>query len=487
MASSFLVGALITLAALDGGATVETSLAWEGTVSTKALTELAVTARGDSDVALTITTESESPRISAVLQLDSAHETRAWVPALPSSDGVTLRTRINANAATQLGTTRLVETQPGVAPIVLLGDYAVDRFAEWAHVMPLAPSDLPSLASAYKHIRAIVIAGDELSQLDEAQLRALAEHVGDCGRALLIDVNADVAQLLIQRAGCGGRAFATADSADNVTLQLQALLDNTSRPMPGQKALQRLFDRQQTDVALMAIFLSGFLLVFTLLTIVPSTRTAALGFCVIATGFIALLWNGGHRDTFVAWAEVEDGYRVARYSGLEALASGGRGEQSLHTQSLGRSPHWISGDDLTLLWNAQPADRQLQWFPHLLQEIQIVTMGSFPVESILRAGLTDGIPTVCNLGAAMTPSAYLRWQDTTYSIPALAPEQRWSPNDDHAVRQRSPPLRLLAVRAQGNTITLLQPLRLQNQSRGNQHAWLMRRELDDSEGSPCRG
>ena len=492
MVNSFLVGVFITLAALDSGASIEISLAWEGNVSTNALTELAVVAHGDTDVALTVATESESPRISSVLKIDGSREAQAWMPVVPSSDDVAVRTQIgsdklSSNIASQATANRkTIGTQPGIAPIVLLGEFAADRFATVAHAMQLAPSDLPRLAAAYKHIRAIVIDGNELAQLEDAQLRALVEHVGNCGRVLLIDVNVDVARLLMQRAGCGGRTIANVNRIDDVGLQLEALLNNKTQQMPGQTALQRLLVRQQTDVALMAIFLSGFLLVFTLMASVPVTRMAALGFCLIATGFTGLLWTGGHRDSFVAWAEVEDGYRVARYSGLEALASAGRGEQTFHTLSLGRSPHWITGDDVTLLWNAEPLDRQLRWLPHLLQEIQVLTSGSFAIESILRAGLTDGIATVCNLGATTTPGAFLRWGDTTYSVPALAPEQRWTPTDEDVVRQRSAPLGLLATRAQGSAIALLRPLRLPSQSRGNQQAWLLRRELDDSEVSPCR-
>ena len=132
-----------------------------------------------------------------------------------------------------------------------------------------------------------------------------------------------------------------------------------------------------------------------------------------------------------------------------------------------------------------PAERHLVWEASLLEQVRLITVGSFNVEPNLRAGVRDGMAVVCNHGRSPSPPAYLRWDNRNFSVPSLAPEATWSPQEAPAVIEARPELRLLARRAQRTSVALLQPLRVPANG-GQQDAWLLRLESANTEDSPCR-
>ena len=326
-----------------------------------------------------------------------------------------------------------------------------------------------------------ILDGESLALLDRAELHTLLEHVGLCGRVLLIDVADSTRSVLQQRAGCGGRLLVSATSHDDIEALRAALLTVEVPALPDQAQLGRLLPIQRSDVTSLSIYLLGFLLVYVLLMSVSRARTVALAFCVLACGFAGVLWPGGHRVSFAAWAEVDDGDRVARYRGLERFSSLGRGELTLDTQSLARSPQSLWGDGLSLTWSDVPDERKLTWNAPLLQQAELMSAGSFPIESTLRAAVREEVAVVCNLGGADSPPAYLRWRGETYPVPSLKSGEQWSTAAATPAAQSSAPLTLLARRAPG--IALLQPLRLPGN--GNQQAWLLRTESEGTGDAQC--
>lgn len=462
--------------------TVEATLAWGGAVSSSAFTEVALSA--ESTNKLTVTTISGSPVISTTLQSDGERSLPASIPVQPSGDGAVTLNVLDGNAPPVI--LKAGELQHIPAPVVVVGESVVARVDASSDLLAVAASDLPRLASAYTNIRALVIDGLSLSQVDEQQLRALLEHIGVCGRTLLVDVTPAVRTMLTQRAGCGGHALLVSQPAAPLDGELAALLRQPVDAMPGTNALSMLLGGDSADLNLIALFLAGFIIVFVILSSIPRTRLVALGFCVLATGLAAMLWNSAPRESFVAWSEVDNGDRIARYAAIERLTASARGDRLLQPQSLGRSPMEINGESLTLHWSAAAGERQMEWNASLLEEAQLVTAGSFPVEPNLRAAVDGDTATVCNQGTAKSPASWLRFQGSTYAVPALQPASSWSLVDVAPETRRLPELRLLARRMQRHSLALLQPLRVPENG-GTQRAWLMRVESDKAEASPCAG
>ena len=250
--------------------------------------------------------------------------------------------------------------------------------------------------------------------------------------------------------------------------------------------LATLDNAARDDLQLIAVYLFGFLAVFLLLNTGRRTRPVALGFCLLVTASSVLLWNSEPRTSFVAWSETFDGERIARYAALERLTAATRGKHTLQPASLERSLLQVSGHDIALRWSADEEQRRLDWHGSLLDEAGLITGGSFPVEPSLRAGFDGTHATVCNHGAAISPPAYLRWQGSTYAVPALNPAEKWIQDDTPPMTERRAELRLLARRMQRDSLAILQPLRVPGNG-NSQSAWLMRRESALPELSPCDG
>ncbi len=350
--------------------------------------------------------------------------------------------------------------------------------------MIVAAADLPRTAATYSHIAAIGIDRQALARLDETQLRALLEHAGVCGRVLLVDPPGRVADLMRQRAGCGARNFVASRSWQEARTALVELVGRSADVLPDERLLGSLLPDRGADVRLMAVYLGGFLLIFLVLMRVRRPRGAHLAFSVLATLVAGILWSGGARQGFVAWAEAATTDRVARYASLERATAKGRGGQLLQMQSLDRSPMRISGSNLVLHWNRVAAERRFGWTTPVLQEAQVYATGSFPVEPGLRAVEEEGVVTVCNRGGGPSRPAFLRWRGTNYAVPGLAPGARWRVDETTPAAPPAPQLQVLGRRAANRGLTLLQPLTVPaNGAVGR--AWLMRPETAAVEALPC--
>lgn len=472
----------VAVSPTQGLSAPDATLVWDGAINSSAFTEVSI--RAEAGTRLAVTTTSGSPTIKTELDAGDDLMVSGSMPIQPDgSDSIVLSIETGGGNSILLDAGEL---QRGRSPVVLVGETAFSGSQSMPESMSVAASELPTVASAYANIRALVIDGSSLAQLDEQQLRAMLEHVGNCGKTMLIDAAPGVQRLLTQRAGCGGQALITNSKDASADEKLANLLKQRITAMPGTRLLGTLVGSTSANVRLLTIFLAGFLIVFVALCVIPRTRVVALGFCVVATGLAAMLFNSDPRKSFVAWSEVRNGERIARYAAIERLTANTRGTHSLQPQSLERSPRELSGSGLTLHWGDAAGDRRLDWNASLLAEAQLLTAGSFPVEPNLRAG-SDGLAvTVCNHGTAMSPPSFLRWRGSTFAVPSLAPSAAWTPVDADPVNEPRPELRLLARRTQRHSLALLQPLRVPANG-GKQSAWLMRLETGHPETSPCTG
>ena len=94
--------------------------------------------------------------------------------------------------------------------VVVVGQTAAAALGDRVERPALAARALPREPRHYGRVSALVIDGHALARLDEAQLRALLEYAGGCGRLMLVSAPGDAGYVLARRAGCGGRFVATA-------------------------------------------------------------------------------------------------------------------------------------------------------------------------------------------------------------------------------------------------------------------------------------
>lgn len=482
MAAPLAIGTLLGISMLQGGPLIEAAMAWNGRVSVATPTEIQV--RATSNTAATVAFEvAGQPAVVVARNVPRTGVPLAFsVPVDADSPGdVMLRYSVDGGPSADLYAGR-IERGPGI--VAVAGDTAAKRLAHLSEITIVAAAALPRLSSSYDHIAALAIDQDALSRLDEPQLRAVLEYVGLCGRVLLIDPPEQVEQLMRQRSACGGRYLVAAGADHDAGTLLGVLLSDSPNELPDALALSNLMPQHNPEMRLVIIYLGGFLLIFITLTLMPRLRSTALGFSLLATALSGVLWTGGDRKTLVAWAEVADGDRVARYMSVERASSAGRGLRSLYMRSLSGPPTDISGDGFTLHWGEAARDRYFDWDASLLQEMRVYSKGSFPVEATLRAGAAAAGITVCNRGNGQTPAAFLRWHNANYRVPALAPGARWSPDDLAIVDDRLAPLRMMMRRSSHGGATLMYSLDVPDYD-GAQSAWLVRTESLQVEASPC--
>ncbi len=475
MAALLSIGALL---ALSAGSTLGGTVAWQGAIAEDGwLSGAEIHSEHRSATPVRVEAGDADLSVEATLEPADGSGARAWLP-VPGESGVALRVSAAHEAVLRLGPMRL--SQP---PVVLAGRTAAALLGHRDDSLALAADELPGLPQPYAHIRALAIDDDALARLPDASLRALLAYVGNCGRLLLLGADDAAADLIAARAGCGGRLVVAAPEPAAAERSLEALLGASPDPLPDDDRLEVLLPPATADLRLAAHFLLGFLGLFLVLTALRQTRTAAGAVSVLATLAAGLVWTGGSHQRFVAWAEVADGEVIARYASLGVASSRGRSIASPPLQELGRDPQRISGSPATLEWGGTVRSAALRWPATLFERLRVYSLGSFPVEPNLRAGISAGEPMVCNHGAGPTPAATLYWRDRTYAVPSLERGERVSLGDALPLTEPAAEIRLLSRRA--GALALLQPLSVPGDG-GDRRAWLMRSESAAEERSPCR-
>ena len=375
------------------------------------------------------------------------------------------------------------DASPAPGVLVAAGEEAGGWFAGRRGVVVVAAAALPRSGSGYLPVSAMAIDGGALRRLDDAQLRALLEFVGYCGRVLFVDAAPHAYRAITGQAGCGGRYTAGAQGAAALTA-FDALLARAPRPLPGATELRRLLGDANPDLRLAGFFLGGFLLLFLALAALRPARAVAVPFCLLATVLPGLLWAGGSRHSSITWAEARADDAIARYARLDIAAALGRGDQRLAPAALGGTPDAIDGPGVALHWSDLPQERGIEWSARLLQELRLSSIGHFPIERGLRARAAGDAIRVCNTGSDTAPAGWLHWRGDTWRVPALAPRETWTTSEQAPARERTPAIRLFERRSPVRAPARLQPL----DGRGaDGPAWLMRTEPETPGVRPCAG
>ncbi len=468
---------------------IEASVAFGGHVSASKFTELRVLAASPAGGTLILDTVGGSPNVSFSLDLRSGETTKTWAPLGIdfSNQSPAIRATLGRAKPQKVALNTIRHSTPWSA---LVGTLASQLLLEVPDTESVSGTTLPRFSPAYGQISALAIGGPTLATLDDSQLRSLLEFVGSCGRLMLIDVSESVEQIFVNRAACEGRFFKSVDSGDNAEAAYRKLLEQRLLTFPSDEQLGGLLsDTSDGDVDLtrLSLFWAGYLLVLALLMFQARTRIAGLGFSIVSTVLVLVIWPAAISRAYVAWAEASFNDRVARYAALERYSAARRGTFMLPADPFGTHPTIITGSNYSFQWNAETDQSYVVWDTPPFQQIDSLTRGSFTIDTTLRAEIRENIVSVCNSGIRASREAFLHWQGGIFAIPSIAPGTTWSSADHTALDAEataSSELQLLLIRSSEHNMTMLQSLPVFDGDK-TERAWLLRYESDQTGDSPC--
>jgi hypothetical protein len=468
---------------------VDVSIAFGGHQGTGKFTELRIRSLSPNGGTLTLETVGGAPnaRLSIELPPGEVTETRLPFGIGSSKQPPLLHASLDDGDPLSVPVTLIRHTEPVAA---LVGVTASQLLFQIRGTKAVSETSLPHLASAYGQVSALAIDGRSLAALEDAQLVALLEFVGTCGRLMLIDVSAAIERAFVNRASCEGRFLTSVGSDRDTEAAFLELLEQPATTLPSEIQLERLLKEDLDDainIPRLGSFWIGYIFILVLLIARVRTRLVALGFSVACTLLIFVIWPGSGSRAYVAWAEATSTDRVARFTGLERRLATRSGDVALAADSFGAYPVSISGHQYSLVWNTESDDRQVVWEATPFRHITKLTQGSFAVDSPLQVDIADGVVGICNSGAGASGPAFLQWHGTIFAIPAIGPGSRWSsanqPGLDSSLL-KSPEMRLFLDRSFGHTITLLQSLPFSGANEIGR-GWLLRYPSDQARGVSC--
>ena len=468
---------------------IEATVAFGGHIGSSEFTELRVRAVSPNGGTVNLETVGSSPEVSFSLELTRGEAAEISVPL-----------RIDFSKPPAVLQARRNQANPQIIPLnyiqhstprsVLVGSLATQLLLQAPDTESVSGETMPRFPAAYGQLTSLAIDGTTLAALDDEQLRSLLDYVGVCGRVMLIDVSGLVEQVFVNRAACDGRFLRIVDSAGDVEGKFLELIEQHVPALPSDKQMNRLLEesfRVSFDLTTLGIFWVGYLIVFVGLISQVRTRVAAYGFSIVGTMLVLVIWPSATTSAYVAWAETSSTGRVARYSGLERHSASRQGTYALPVDSHGNHPEKIAGDTYSLRWTANNDQRNLVWHASPFEQIDKLTRGSFAVDPILRASITDNNASVCNRGSDVSPTTFLHWHGSIFAIPPLSPGSTWSSFNQTALdadAMKLPELQLLLDRSLSDRMTLLQLLP-SSVGKKNERAWLLRYESDQLGDSPC--
>ncbi len=472
-----------------GPVRIEVSVAFGGHVSASKFTELRVRAFHQHDGTLSLETLGGSPNVNFTLELRAGEQAETWAPIGIdfSNQPPTIHALLGRTNLQNVALNTIRHSTPWSA---LVGTQATQLLLQVPDTESVSGTTLPRFPPAYSQISALAIGGRTLAALDDAQLRSLLEFVGSCGRLMLIDVSRSVEQIFVNRASCEGRFFKSIVSEDNAEAAYLELLEQRSLTLPSDEQLGGLISKTPDgaiDLTRLSFFWAGYLIVFSMLMIQARTRVAGLGFSIVSTLLVLVIWPAATSRAYVAWAEASSIDRVARYAALERYSAARRGTFMLPADPFGTQPVRITGSNYSFQWNADPDQTFVVWDTSPFQQIDNLTRGSFTIDTKLRAVIRDNTVSVCNSGIGVSRQAFLHWQGHVFAIPSMTPGTTWSSAAHTALAADaliSPELQLFLNRSSGHIMTLLQSLPVSDEKK-NERAWLLRYQSDQAGDSPC--
>jgi len=272
---------------------------------------------------------------------------------------------------------------------------------------------------------------------------------GSCGRVILVNVSSNIEALFRDDAACDGQYLVAIESSEDLH-DATSKLEQLGEPVrPSDAEIKRLLTAiadQSFKLENLVWFWSGYLVLTLVLISNRLTRITALGFSVIASLLVPVLWPPMSIRTSVAWAEAEADDRVIAFALIEQTSTTRNGNYA--------------------------------------SEISRKT-GSFDLNPSLKFSVGDAELEICNQGKGVTPATHAQWQGNVYAVPALNPGEGWtSAHQSKLVGDalKTPELSLFVKRSTGKPLTLLRQLPVTNQ---DDKAWLMQYISSDQSNPSC--
>ena len=264
----------------------------------------------------------------------------------------------------------------------------------------VSAAEFPVDANDYDPATTVAMDKQTLTTLDDAQLGALLEFAGSCGRVLLIGVSPEVQQIFRNRAACGARYLITAATTDDLHALFRTLTELPEPDHASAAQLEALLGPSATidlNLARLGLFWIAFLLILIALLFRARTRLAALGFCIAATLLVSVVWPAATTRAFVAWAEAAASDRVVAYHSLERLRLYRDGSYSVEDTH---------------------------------------SRGSFAVKLVFETAITDDGVILCNRGAGLSATTHIFWRGDVYVLPPMNAGARWTSTSARARPRR---------------------------------------------------
>jgi len=468
---------------------VEASLAFGAYVSDAGFSEIHVRAVSSTGGILHIETTGTAPIVSANLELQPDQPLDTWLPVLIDFSASPLALSATLNSSDRQNVS-LQYARRSLPRFALLGSQAVRRLSHLPDTEAITAAGLSHLPETYQQISALAIDSQVLAALDEQQLRSLLEYVGTCGRVLLIDASAAIAQAFVNRAACEGQFLKLLTNAENAERAFLSLTEQMDTPLPSEQSLATLLDDSSVEAhygTRLVLFLGAYLLVLVVLLTRSRSRFAAPGFSILATAIVWVIWPAATSRNFVAWAEMASTEQIARYRGIERHLAARRETVMLSGDSFGGYSRKIAGENYSVRWSTATDQRKIVWNAAPFESLERITHGSFPVNATLILNQNGDTASVCNTGVTSTTPMYLQWQGNLYAIPPLEMGTAWSSMDQvplHLEAGSHPELKLFLARSARYPLAILQSLSIPNAGK-NEQAWLLRYQSHQERELPC--
>jgi hypothetical protein len=212
---------------------VDVSIAFGGHQGTGKFTELRIRSLSPNGGTLTLETVGGAPnaRLSIELPQGEVTETRLPFGIGSSKQPPLLHASLDDGDPLSVPVTLIRHTEPVAA---LVGVTASQLLFQIRGTKAVSETSLPHLASAYGQVSALAIDGRSLAALEDAQLVALLEFVGTCGRLMLIDVSAAIERAFVNRASCEGRFLTSVGSDRDTEAAFLELLEQPATTLPSE-------------------------------------------------------------------------------------------------------------------------------------------------------------------------------------------------------------------------------------------------------------
>lgn len=310
-------------------------------------------------------------------------------------------------------------------------------------------TDFPTSAAAFDRGIIVTVDTPTLERLTDEQLRALMQFTGSCGRVILVSVSSTVEALFRDDAACDGQYLLSVQSPDELHRARSELeqLEDPARPSAAEiNGLLTAIADKRFNLKNLIWFWAGYLLLALLLISNRRTRLPALGFSIVASLLVPIVWPPQSIRTSVAWAEAEADDRVIAFSLIEQKSTTRNGKYT--------------------------------------SEIVSKT-GSFDLNPSLGFSVGGEEVEICNQGKGVTGETHVQWQGNVFAVPALDPGASWaSAHEPELIGDalRAPELSLFVKRSTGKPLTLLRSLPVSSE---DDAAWLMQYVSTDQANPSC--